>query len=169
MEYDHSNGVPATLVARGFLDLANERKAEGTELCTPTPLHLIKWSYLAHGWSFTEIDRPLISDPVEAWQYGPVYSELYHLIKRKDGERVDFVPRGSIEQLHYEEHEKYLELDDKEKNLIADVYNSYGELTGRQLIRLTHEKGSPWDKTKSSDSEISQSLIREHYNQLALD
>lgn len=159
--------VPATLVARGFLDLANEREAEGQGLREPKPLHLIKWSYLAHGWAYPEIGRPLIGEPVEAWQFGPVYPELYHLIKRKDGERVDFVPRGAVEQLHHEEHGEYIQLNDTEKKLIEDVYDSYGELTGGQLIQLTHEKGGPWDKTKASDPEINQSLIREHYFQLA--
>lgn len=168
MAYNRSNGVPATLVARAFYELAEKRKNEGKDVIEPTPLHLIKWSYIANGWAYPEMGRRLIADPVEAWQYGPVYSELYHLIKNANGKSVDFVPFGSEEQSYPKTHDgNHLELDDEERKLIKDVYEVYGQLSGSRLISITHEKGGPWDLTEPAEPEINQNVIRQHFNELA--
>ena len=167
MEYDRSNGVPATLVARRFLGLAEDRRKEGKDVRDPTPLHLIKWSYIANGWAYPELGRRLIADPVEAWQYGPVYPELYHLIKKADGQAVDFVPLGSEEQSYSKLYDKALDLDRREIKLIKDVYDVYGQFSGGRLISITHEKGGPWDLTEPWEPEINQNIIREHFKELA--
>ena len=40
-----------------------------------------KLVYLAHGWHLAIHDRPLISENFEAWPYGPVEEDLYHIFK----------------------------------------------------------------------------------------
>ena len=46
-----------------------------------TPMHIIKLVYLSHGWMLGLHDTPLLWEPVEAWQYGPVVPSVYHLYK----------------------------------------------------------------------------------------
>lgn len=156
-----SGPVPATLVAREFWKLSKDRTAPATML------HLIKWSYIAHGWSYPCFGRPLISDPVERWTYGPVYRELYGLLKRFGRKRVDEVPRGEIEIYYKQTNNKELEIDEDQKELVKEIYDAYGKLSGGHLIKLTHKKGGPWDKTRFWNREISQNVIREYYDNLA--
>lgn len=145
--------VPSTLVAREFHGLS---KAEGVRR---TPLELIKLTYLAHGWSFAILKGPLVDEPVEAWQYGPVFPKLYHALKAYGQSPVEIVPKCYREQT-----EQGICLESEERDLVKDVYETYKHLNGPQLIDLTHKKGSPWSKTwKFLNREIKPEVISEYY------
>ena len=159
-----SRSLPASRVAREFLELSQEHEQRREPWATM--LHLIKWTFLAHGWGYAAFDRPLVSDPVEAWQYGPVFPELYRSLKSFKKGPVSQVPLGAAEQLSYSEED--LKLLDDEKKLIVVIYNAHKDLSGSQLITLTHKKGTPWHKNRHRvsmywDREISQEDIRDYY------
>ncbi|MCC7437458.1 MAG: DUF4065 domain-containing protein [Armatimonadetes bacterium] len=59
------------IVGNSFLDIALK---DGTAL---TPMKLLKLVYIAHGWHLGIMGKPLISDEVQAWKYGPVIPKLY--------------------------------------------------------------------------------------------
>lgn len=48
-------------------------------------MHLQKLTYFAHGWYIAFNDQeqiqPLINEPFQAWEYGPVCSSIYHEFK----------------------------------------------------------------------------------------
>mgnify|MGYP001005556689 CR=1 FL=1 len=46
-----------------------------------TNLELQKILYIAHVAHLGSLDRPLIEEPFEAWDFGPVIANLYHYIK----------------------------------------------------------------------------------------
>jgi uncharacterized phage-associated protein len=46
-----------------------------------TPMHLEKLCYMAHGFTLALLDRPLTRNIIEAWDYGPVYPDLYDSLK----------------------------------------------------------------------------------------
>ena len=123
--------VASTLVAREFLrnaDLASR------------PLRMlqaIKLTFLAHGWSFVNLETPLVSEDVYAWKYGPVYPELYQAIKSFGNDPITWIPESIREQ------EAKTELKEREKILIEAVYDRYKEFSGRDLMNLTHEVGTP--------------------------
>ena len=122
-------------------------------------MQLLKLVYIAHGWSLGLIGRPLISDRIEAWQYGPVIPELYRTIRRFKSSPV-IGPIAGTEKC----------LTGSEKNLIRQTYDIYGRLSGPSLSRLTHQKGSPWDNTYIKGSfglPISNDLIEDHYGEMA--
>lgn len=153
-----SRFVPAMKVAEHILHLA-KAEAPPRDL---TPLQLNKLTYIAHGWAYPCLGRRLIHDAVEAWQYGPVYPELYHALKHYSRDPVQFVPESSYEQIQKNLGKKiYLEED--EKKLIEAVYEGYKHASGSQLITLTHQKGTPWDKADFRSCEISEDEIRIHY------
>ena len=54
-------------IAVEFLELAKNQ----THYKEITTMQLLKLVYIAHGWMLGLYDKPLISDEVEAWQYGP--------------------------------------------------------------------------------------------------
>ena len=67
----------AAKVANEMLRLAAER---GEAL---SPLKLLKLVYIAHGWSFPYLlGQPLLAEPAQAWQYGPVVPSLYRATSR---------------------------------------------------------------------------------------
>ena len=144
----------ARAVANEFIRLA---EAEGKSL---TPLQLIKLVYVAHGWMLALYQRPLITDRIEAWKYGPVIPDLYQSLKSYGAGNVTETIREPL---------RSAALDDQERDLIRQVYQRYGKKTGVQLSELTHRPGTPWHRTWEPDSMglgISNDLIAEHYRRL---
>ena len=144
----------ARAVANEFLRLAEE---DGRAL---TPLQIIKLVYIAHGWMLALYQRPLITDRIEAWKYGPVIPQLYHDVKGYGAGSITGRLQDTLSR----------PLDPQERDLIGQVYKIYGQKNGVQLSELTHRSGTPWHITWHPDSfgdAISNDLIAEHYRRLA--
>ena len=62
-------------IANYFLELA---RADDEEL---SPLKIQKLVYYANGWHLAIKGKPLISEQVEAWPYGPVVPSLYRAFR----------------------------------------------------------------------------------------
>ena len=148
---------PATKVAREILAIA------GRENRPLTPLELMKLTYISHGWSLCLRNKPLVSDQAQAWQYGPVYPELYQSLKDFRASPVQSVrPAGS---------ELFLQaqaLNGEEKALLQSVFKAYRGLNGVQLSALTHQDGTPWHKAyaRGRNAVIDDSEIRAHFCEL---
>lgn len=152
--------VASTLVARQFLDIGQS----DTPRKPLTLLQLIKLTYIAHGWSFVNLPKPLVSEDVYAWKYGPVFPDLYFALRKFGGEPVPEVPKSSREL------ESGIELEGLEVDLVKEVYNEYSDLNGMELTSLTHREGTPWHKAwqvSQSGIVIGNDLIREYYVNLA--
>jgi uncharacterized phage-associated protein len=148
--------VRARTVTNEFIRLA---RADGRR--SLTPLQLIKLTYIAHGWMLALYQRPLIVDPIEAWKYGPVITDLYHSMKMYGAGFVTERLAGDDEIL-----------GDDERDLIQQVYRVYGRFNGIQLSQLTHQPGTPWYQTWNlgdRNDVISNDLIAEHYRQKMAD
>ena len=129
-----------------------------------TPLELIKLTYIAHGWSLGLRGVPLVSENAEAWQYGPVFPELYHGLKHFRAFPVTEVPAIGLEMVGIRD-----EIADGDKGLIASVFEAYRKLNGVQLSSLTHQPNTPWDLAwrKGKNSVISNTSIESHFKELA--
>ena len=114
-----------------------------------TPLHVLKMTYMSHGYTWGIAEHRLISDKVEAWKYGPVYPTVY--------EALSHYGDNPAQSLHYcgtllssedkvKERIKHLgsAFTPSEKEVIDSVVNMYKDWTGGQLIALMHRKGTPW-------------------------
>lgn len=127
-----------------------------------TPMKLIKIVYIAHGWSLALLHRPLISEAVQAWKYGPVIESLYHAFKHKGN--------SSIRQ----EDAAYFpcadDIDQQTEILLEKVWDRYGKLSGLDLSALTHQPGTPWYTVwegggkNTKCAEIPDSTISEFYS-----
>lgn len=125
-------------IANYFLDLA---AASGQSI---TPMKLQKLVYYAHGWYAGYTQQPLINEPVEAWQYGPVIPSLYHEFKRFGsgtikGKATDFDSQGFGEVPPPS--------DPNIRAFLENVWKSYGRYTGIALSEMTHSADSPWHET----------------------
>ena len=145
---------PATQVARAILEIATADKRP------LTPLELMKLTYISHGWSLCLRDKPLVSDRAQAWQYGPVYPDLYQSLKDYRASPVQSVKPTGIE-LHFHTSD----LDAEEKGLVSSVYNAYKGLNGVQLSALTHQPGTPWHSafSRARNAVIEDSEIKAHF------
>lgn len=144
----------ARTIANRFLELA---AARGDTL---TPMQLLKLVYIAHGWNLGLHGRPLISDRVQAWQYGPVIRPLYDAIRMFKSQPV----KGPIAAPTQDR------LSAEDKALIEEVYELYGDYSGPALSRLTHAQGTPWALTYEPGEfgiVIPNDLIEDHYKRLA--
>ena len=137
-------------IAKKFIELS---KKDSSEM---TPMKLLKLTYIAHGYYLAFTDKPLFSNNVEAWKYGPVIPDLYHIVKRTDFSENDF---NFIEMFS---DSKLSKGDDK---FIESVWNAYKKFDGGQLSSKTHEEGTPWAKTYNGQfsTKIDNELIKEYY------
>src|SRR5437660_9090573 len=103
----------ARRVANEFLRLAEEDDR------ALTPLQIIKLVYIAHGWMLALYQRPLITDRIEAWKYGPVIPQLYQDMKVYGAGSI----AGRLSDTSYSAKP----LDPQERDIIRQVYNIYGQ------------------------------------------
>lgn len=100
------------------------------------PLKLQKLVYLAHGWSLVFLKRPLISETIEAWRYGPVVPALYREFKKFGASPIT---------ANWQENGNGVAPDEQTKSLLEAVWEKYKDISSIQLSVLTHEPSSAWD------------------------
>jgi uncharacterized phage-associated protein len=159
--------------------IANEFLRKPGALRHLTQMQLLKLTYIAHGWNLAVNGEPLIREPVEAWNYGPVVRELYNHIRYNGTnpiqrliEDTDNVADDFFEASKPKTSTVYQEqLSVGENDVVERVWRRYGRHSGYSLSMLTHRPGTPWFETYfgtvGGTKVISNDLIREHYVELA--
>ena len=124
--------LSTTPIVNEFLDLASEDKI--------TNLKLVKLCYIAQGLSLALLDKPLFSETIEAWQYGPVIPSVYHEFKHF---RDLPITEKSVENINGTYSET--QLKDKElKNIVKLAWVLYKDVDAKILASRTHQPGTPW-------------------------
>lgn len=124
-----------------------------------TPMQLLKLVYVAHGYMLGRHGRPLLTEPVQAWQYGPVVPSVYHATKAFRSSPVSHVPGA---QWGYP-------FTAEERAVMDSVVSTYSAASGTVLSAATHQPGTPWSQTWSlagKSAAISNDLIEGFYNHL---
>ena len=127
-------------------------------------MKLIKLVYFAHAWMLGVTGKPLCSDSVEAWPYGPVFRELYNDLPYEGSQVVNKL----IETPFGGAYTSSFSTD--EKSVMSRVVDVYGDLDAFQLSDITHQPGTPWFQTRNSKgnfSKIENNIIKEHYESKA--
>lgn len=107
------------------------RKKFGAEI---DEMKLHKMLYLAQRESLIRMGRPLFSENILAWKYGPVVVEVrraYHSGSIPKSLMTDGVPHAELDILDY-------------------VFNTYAEKNSWSLSRLTHAEYS-WQHAREAD------------------
>lgn len=135
-----------------------------------TILPLVKFVYLAHGWTLGFTGKPLITHKVQAWKYGPVIPEVYYAFSNQEP-NSSAVFRKAQEYTVGLGHGPYYEaeLDEEQEEMVNLVYGTYSKYSPFQLSAMTHCKGSPWDMVKSKGhfAVIPNQAIQDYYKKLA--
>ncbi|KKU50165.1 MAG: Prophage protein [Parcubacteria group bacterium GW2011_GWB1_49_7] len=144
-------------VASFLIDLSLK---EGADKGLPTPegitnLKLQKLLYFAQASHMALFNKPLFTEKIEAWKWGPVIPSIYH---------------------HYSSNKnKPLPLDksfkgidnDKKSEFIKGVWDLFGKYSAIELMKITH-KHKPWIEAfqKGSGTTIENSVLRSYYKNL---
>lgn len=139
-----------------------------------SPLHILKTTYLSHGYTWGIVNKPLISDRVEAWKHGPVIPVVYEALSQYGSRVVDALhycgtPLSSTGRIKERVEELSEQFHPEEKDVIDCVVDEYKNWTGGQLIALMHKKGTPWRKyyvKGETDIVIPDDETREYYRGL---
>jgi len=112
-------------IANYFLYKAQEAAEEDQELISN--LKLQKLVYYAQGLYMAVYGKPLFSDKIEAWTYGPVVPELYHHYKEhnSNGIRTDKNFNPSI-------------INEDTKEFLDEIYEVFGQFSAIRLMNLAH-------------------------------
>lgn len=111
-------------------------------------MQLQKLCYFAHGYDLALFGEALTKDEIEAWDWGPVYPDLYGALKKHGAGPVD----GLIHQNNWAflEHIRGSvvkeQMTEIEVALIDKVWDEYGEIEAFRLSAITHEEGSAWQR-----------------------
>ena len=155
--------------------IANEflRQPGGAAL---TQMQLQKLVYMAHGWTLAITGAPLTTDSPQAWDYGPVYPDLYDHTKlfgrgpigreitSEDDEPARFFGRARGVAQPYRAN-----IDATERSIINQVWARYGPISGARLSSMTHQPNTPWSQIYEGGRNrvIPNDLIQTHYRELA--
>jgi uncharacterized phage-associated protein len=154
----------ARAVANYFLELAS------LESIHITPMAMQKLVYFAHGWMLGVYGRPLISQRIEAWDYGPVISDLYQAFKRygnlpitepaHTAQMIGSVFRVTVPQIP--KHQ-----DPGVASLIGKVWATYKHFTAIQLSNMTHTPGSPWSTARENNQTfIDDDVMKKYFSEI---
>jgi uncharacterized phage-associated protein len=158
--------------------IANEFLRKPGGIGALTQMQLQKLTYIAHGWNLALTGARLVTDDLQAWDYGPVFPMLYdhakffgkspigRLITDRDDNKVSFfIGKNEEHAMPY-----VAVLSAPEREVIDRVWNKYSKYSAFTLSGLTHQPGTPWFETyfgPGKNSVITDDLIREHYLALA--
>ena len=87
-----------------------------------------------HLWRF---ERPLVDCEFEAWEFGPVVSQLYQTLRVHGARPISGIPSAfELRSLP----------SGTEKDVLDSVMKHMGDCTGAELIEFTHWEHGAWKK-----------------------
>lgn len=163
----------AKAVANYFLELA-ERDGK-----TLDPMKIQKLVYLAHGWHLAIAGKPLVTERIEAWPYGPVVRSLYSAFQdagsgpiTTPAREAQFANGQVVLIVAPRIGDAQDPANEQTLKILDEVWRTYGGFTAVQLSNLTHQTGSPWDTVWNGGSDksglvIDDKLIQEYFENQA--
>jgi len=155
---------PPEMIANAFLYKA---RAGGTfcqrrkQKRSMTHMKLQKLVYFMYAWGLAFGKNP-VSERPQAWEYGPVFFLLFHILKTNGSRPVKY----GIDIMNPETGRMGPMLppqDDHELwELLESVWERYGEFDAMELSAMAHEEGSPWEMARNAckgfldDSEVAE-------------
>ncbi len=127
-----------------------------------TQMKLHKLLYYAHGWHLALIEKPLLNEMVEAWEYGPVVPSIYHEFKDLGSKPISRLAtdlalgeRDDEGLASFFFHEPSIAATDPfVPALLKRIWEVYGKFSAAQLSRMTHAADSPWTEARKANPGI---------------
>ncbi len=153
-------------IANEFMKRA---QAEGRQL---THMHLQKLVYIAHGWNLAVNNEPLVDEPFEAWDYGPVLPSLYRALKKYGSGTVQhWIRRGDDTPYLDDDGDVFTtRLLPSEEDIVDQIWSEFKAFKAFQLSALTHKDRSPWKRIYDREGQsapIPDNDIQDYFSELA--
>ncbi|WP_165439407.1 Panacea domain-containing protein [Chryseobacterium phocaeense] len=116
-------------------------------------MKLQKILYYLQGYYLSIFNDALFEDEIEAWKYGPVVCDEYHIYKAYGNSSI-IVPEINT-------NFDYLTSD--QKNFITKVYGYYRQFSSIKLMELTHQE-EPWINAYGKSQFISKEQLKEFFS-----
>lgn len=150
----------AESIANAFIELANKA---GKPISN---MKLQKLLYFAQGHSLSIRGKELIKEDCEAWDYGPVFPDVYRWCKHLGSGPITkplAFPFGDPSDSPWAPP-----ADPEDAAFVADVWNLYQDDTALRLSELSHVQGGPWDLAykEGRNAPISKDSIKHYFSNL---
>ena len=120
--------ITASEVAKAFLLLSQPEIGDGI-----TNLKLQKLLYYSQGFHLALNGKPFFSEPIIAWEHGPVVVSIYEKYKNFGSEIIARPKTKST-------------LSQDELDYIRKIWKIFGQFSAWKLRDMTHQE-SPWKET----------------------
>jgi uncharacterized phage-associated protein len=153
-------------VANFVLDFA---ESEGAIMSN---LAINKIVFFLHAYFLVQFGRPLVSAKIEAWDYGPVFRELYREFK-SFGDQPIAGRAGRISPENGRREVCTYDFSEDEQTFLRILARKYVQLSAGALVAMSHERGGPWDqvwnhaKLTNASMCISNEIIKAWYDKAA--
>jgi uncharacterized phage-associated protein len=149
-------------IANWVLDRAEQQGRSLTNLAINKIIFFLYSHYLV------QFGHPLVSAKIEAWEYGPVFREVYHCFKHLKENPINTratrinPSTGGLEICE-------ASLSEMEETFLKKVAPEYIRMSASNLVALSHQKGAPWDlvwnheRRVNSSMKITDDLVRNWY------
>lgn len=120
------------------LDIANYFVQVSSQEDEPdlTNLKLQKLLYFAQGKYLAKFGKPLFSEEIEAWDYGPVVSDVYHQFKHC----------GNFPITVFDTPHDTNNIPKDVAAFLQEIWSEYAKYSAGYLVQETHQAGAPWKK-----------------------
>ncbi|MBR4702310.1 MAG: DUF4065 domain-containing protein [Oscillospiraceae bacterium] len=138
----------AKSIARVFEYLSLQ--SEGTPI---EKTRLNKLLYFAQGHSLSELGHELFKNDVDAWDHGPVVSVVWTGFDKI----LEKTNKDGIADIT---------IAPEEMDLILDVWDQYRAFSAGELVKRTHEEGTPWKAVyvpNTKNTHIPKELMRQFF------
>lgn len=138
----------ANTIADFFVDISQKTQEEPM-----TNLRVLKFLYFAQAWHLAQTGKPLFSEEIEAWDFGPVVPCVYHAYKVFKKEPI-VLPQEF----------EYSQIKPETQSFLMDVFRMYSKYTTAALVNITHRTTEPWYTVyNSSRATIEKEQLKECY------
>jgi uncharacterized phage-associated protein len=145
----------AIIIAKWLVEWAQTQDDELSNM------KLQKLLYYAQGQFLARYNRPLFSDPVEAWSHGPVVPDVYHEFKRFCAGPIELPDADPFQ---------WSDVTPAISDFLSTVWNTYGGYSAGRLRSMTHSE-PPWQRSFAGDGErdavIPPEAMQDYFRQLA--
>lgn len=120
----------------------------------PNVTQIQKWLYVCYGFYLAAYEKRLFNEKPKAWQYGPVFVDVYE--KQKSSNNLEGLPLEDFSELEH---------------IVDETLDNFGDWKASELVLWTHMLGGAWEKqwSKKMLGTMDDKAIRSDFERILVD
>jgi len=137
-------------IAKYLLTLVKQDEGD-----TLSNLKLQKLLYYIQGYYIAFFDKPIFDDEIEAWDLGPVVSDVYSNFKEFGNKCI------STDNLKFD----ISMLTEEDRNFVNKIFSIYNDYSASSLVDMTHQE-DPWKNVykKYENNKITKDSLKKFFS-----